>query len=204
MTNEIEHEFTFGGDIVWRPTPEQIAQTNVKKFMDKHAIPTFDALIDRSTRDIGWFWRAMQDEMQVEFYEPYTQIVDLSRGPQWAKWCVGGKMNIVHNALDKYIGTPKEAQVAVKWEGEEGATRTLTYGELYREVNKLAHALRKLGLKKGDAIGIFMPMTPEIAVALLAIAKIGAVILPLFSGYGAGAVVARLNDAGAKALFTAD
>ena len=93
---------------------------------------------------------------------------------------------------------------ALVWEGEEGATRSLTYGELAAEVNRCANALRSLGLGKGDAIGLHMPMTPEIGVALLAIAKIGGVILPLFSGYGAGAIASRLADAGAKAFFTAD
>ena len=93
---------------------------------------------------------------------------------------------------------------AVIWEGEEGTTRTLTYQDLYREVNKTANALRSLGLGKGDAVGLFMPMTPEIVIALLAIAKIGGIILPLFSGYGAGAIASRLNDAEAKALFAAD
>ena len=95
-------------------------------------------------------------------------------------------------------------QIAVVWEGEEGTTRSLTYKELYEQVNQAANALRSLGLGKGDAVGLFMPMTPEIVVALLAIAKIGGIILPLFSGYGAGAVVSRMTDADAKALFTAD
>ncbi|MGH8246857.1 MAG: AMP-binding protein, partial [Gammaproteobacteria bacterium] len=93
---------------------------------------------------------------------------------------------------------------ALIWEGEEGITKSLTYQELHQEVNRCANALRSLSLGKGDAIGLFMPMTPEIVVALLAIAKIGGVILPLFSGYGAGAIVSRLTDADAKALFTAD
>ncbi len=93
---------------------------------------------------------------------------------------------------------------AVVFEGEEGITRTLTYKELYKEVNKTANALRSLGLGKGDAIGLYMPMTPEIVIALLAIAKIGGIILPLFSGYGAGAIVSRLQDGNAKALFASD
>jgi acetyl-CoA synthetase len=113
-------------------------------------------------------------------------------------------MNIVHNCLDKRMGTPQANQVALIWEGEEGQVRRLTYAELYRQVNQAANALRALGLGKGDAIGLFMPMVPEIVVALLAIAKIGGIILPLFSGYGSGAIVSRLADAEAKALFTAD
>ncbi len=114
-------------------------------------------------------------------------------------------MNIVDNCVDKWAADPATRdRPALVWEGEEGDTRRLSYGELAAEVNRCANALRALGLGKGDAVGLFMPMTPEIAVALLAIAKIGGVILPLFSGYGAGAVASRLADAGAKALFTAD
>ncbi len=199
-----EQEFTFGGEIVWRPTQEQIEHSRLKQFMHAHGITTFDEFITRSTTDIAWFWDAVLKDLQIEFYEPYTQVVDCSRGLAWARWCVGGKLNAVHNALDKWIGTPTEQRIALRWEGEAGETRTLTYGELQREVNRVANALRALGLRKGDAIGLFLPMIPEVAVALLAIAKIGGVILPLFSGYGAGAVVTRLNDAGAKAVFTAD
>ncbi|MCA1553165.1 MAG: AMP-binding protein, partial [Chloroflexi bacterium] len=200
----MEQEFTFGGEIVWRATPEQMARTRLRQFMDAHGIATFDELLARSTQDIGWFWEAVLNDLRVEFYEPYTQIVDLSRGLPWAQWCVGGKMNAVHNALDKWMGTPTDSREAIRWEGEDGATRVLTYRELYREVNRLANGLRALGLRKGDPIGLFLPMAPEVAVALLAIAKIGAIVLPLFSGYGSGALVTRLNDAGAKALICAD
>jgi acetyl-CoA synthetase len=113
-------------------------------------------------------------------------------------------MNIVHNCLDKRIGTAAETRIAVRWEGEEGSTRTLTYGELWREVNRTANALRKLGVRKGDVVGLFLPMIPEIVVAFFAIAKIGGIILPVFSGFGAEAVAARLADAEANVLFTAD
>ncbi|HET7091716.1 MAG TPA: AMP-binding protein [Anaerolineae bacterium] len=196
--------FEFGGEIVWRPTPEHIANSNLKRFMDRHNIASFDELMRRSTSDIAWFWEAVLQELDIRFYTPYTQIVDLSRGIAWPEWCVGGVMNIVHNCLDKYAGTPDDDRIALRWEGEEGSVRALTYAELRREVNKAANALRALGLSKGDAIGVFMPMTPEIVVALLAIVKIGGVFLPLFSGFGAQAIASRLADAGAKALFTAD
>ncbi len=197
-------EFDFGGEIVWRPTPEQIERTHLKHFMDHHQIKSLEALMRRSTDDIEWFWNAVLDELGIEFYQPYSKVVDLSKRIPWARWCVGGKMNIVHNALDKWIGTPTQNRAAIRWEGEEGATRVLTYGDLYRDVNRMANGLRALGLGKGDVIGLYMPMTPEIAVALLAIAKIGGIILPLFSGYGAGAIATRLIDSGAKALFTSD
>ncbi|HHJ05953.1 MAG TPA: AMP-dependent synthetase, partial [Anaerolineae bacterium] len=197
-------QFEFGGDIVWRPTPEQIAYSNLQKFLNTHNLPDFDALMQKSTTDIEWFWDTVLKELDIQFYEPYSKVVDLSGGIQWPKWCVDGKMNIVHNCLDKWIGTPVQNRVALRWEGEEGATRTLSYRDLWVEVNKCANALRGLGLGKGDAIGLYMPMTPEIAIALLAIAKIGGVILPLFSGYGPGAIAHRLADADAKLLFASD
>jgi acetyl-CoA synthetase len=173
--------------------------------MRLHGIRDFDELIRRSTEDVAWFTDAVLKFLDVQFYEPYSQVVDLSNGIQFPKWCVDAKMNIVHNCVDKYVKTQHAASLpSVVWEGEEGDTKTLTYNELYEQVNKVANALRMLGLGKGDAIGLFLPMTIEIVVAMLAIAKIGGVILPLFSGYGTGAVVTRLVDADAKALFTAD
>jgi acetyl-CoA synthetase len=113
-------------------------------------------------------------------------------------------MNIVHNCLDKWIGTPVQNRAALRWEGENGTTRILTYSDLYREVNRLANGLRELGIEKGDVVGLYMPMVPEIAVAIFAVAKIGAVVLPLFSGYGADALSTRLSDGAATALLTCD
>lgn len=197
-------QFDFAGEIVWEPVPEQIEQSRLKQFMHHHGIETWEELLTRSTQDIAWFWEATLDDLDIEFYEPYDQIVDLSAGKPWARWCVGGEMNVVHNCLDKWMGTSTQNRAALRWEGEAGTTRTLTYGDLWRDVNRTANALRELGLGKGDAVGLYMPMVPEIAIALLAIAKIGGIILPLFSGYGAGAVATRLADADARALFTAD
>jgi len=196
--------FTFGGDIVWRPSESLVAQSRLKHFMDRHAIATAAELHEKSIANPEWFWNSVLEALQIEFYEPYSAVVDLSQGIEWPHWCVNGKMNIVHNCLDKWIGTATESRVAIRWEGEEGATRVITYGELYREVNRFANGLRRLGLKKGEVVGIFMPMVPEIAVATFALAKIGALILPLFSGFGAAAVAARLMDAQATGLITAD
>lgn len=200
----MKDQFEFGGDIVWRPTPEYTENAHLTAFMRQHDIVDFDDLMEKSTQDIAWFTEAIIDYLQIVFYQPYSKIIDLSDGPAWPRWCVDGKLNIVHNCLDKYIGTPTENQVALIWEAEDGRSESWTYGKLYKKVNQAANALRSLGLGKGDAIGIYMPMTPEIVVALLAISKIGAVILPLFSGYGVSAVVTRLADAHARALFTAD
>ncbi len=196
--------FEFGGQIVWRPTPEYIEHANLTRFMRAHGIEGFNALLRRSTEDVGWFTDAVLKFLDIQFYSPYTRALDASEGIQMPRWCVGGRMNIVHNMLDKRMGTPDAGMPAVMFEAEDGMTRTMTYGELNRKVNKCANALHALGLGKGDVIGLFMPMTTEVVVAFLSIAKIGGIILPLFSGYGAGAVAARLSDAGAVALFTAD
>ncbi len=116
-------EFEFGGEIAWRPSRAQMVESNLYQFYKRNGFATLADFMKRATEDVGWFWDTMLRTMDVQFYEPYSQIVDLSEGIQFPKWCVGGKMNIVHNCLDKYIGTEKEKQVAVKWEGEEGATR---------------------------------------------------------------------------------
>jgi acetyl-CoA synthetase len=200
----MSEQFDFGGEIAWRPTPEMIEGARLTEFMRLHAIQDFDALMERSVGDIAWFTDAVLKFLDIRFEQPYTQVVDLSQGKAWPLWCLEGKMNIVQNCLDKYIGTPTEDQNALIWEGEEGQSAALTYGQLTRKVNQAANGLRALGLGKGDAVGLFMPMTPEVVIALLAIAKIGGIILPLFSGYGVSAVATRLADAGAKALFTAD
>ena len=197
-------EFQFGGEFVWHPTPELVAQSNLQRFIKKHGLGSYDELMRRSTTDIAWFWDAVLRDLDIQFYEPYSRVVDLSEGKPWARWCVGGEMNIVHNMLDKYAGTEVDDRLAIKSETEDGTARALTYKELREQTNKMAAALRSLGLGKGDAIGVFMPMVPEIVIAMLAIIKIGGIFLPLFSGFGAAAIVSRLNDADAKALFTAD
>ena len=197
-------QFNFGGEIVWRPSPEHITHANLTTFMRAYGIRDFDELMQKSTSDVEWFTDAVLKTLGIQFYTPYTKAVDLSEGIQFPKWCVDGRMNIVHNCVEKWRKVNNGKNKAIVFEGEEGISQVLTYEELNKEVNKVANALRSLGLGKGDAIGLFMPMTPEIVIALLAIAKIGGIILPLFSGYGAGAIVSRMVDADAKALFASD
>jgi acetyl-CoA synthetase len=196
--------FPFGQEVVWTPDPDVVAEANLTRFMDRHGLADLEALQARSTSDLEWFWNAVIEDLGLEFYRDYDEVVDLSDGLAFPSWCRNGRMNIVHNLLDKWQGTPVEEREALRWEGENGATETLTYGELHRRVGRCANALRARGLGKGDRIGLYMPMTPEIVVAFLAIIKIGGVLLPLFSGYGAGALVTRLRGVDAKALITAD
>ncbi|MBK6791377.1 MAG: AMP-binding protein [Anaerolineales bacterium] len=198
-------QFKFGGEIVWRPTPAQVEGANLTSFMKEWGIKDFDALMKRSTQDVEWFTDAVLKFLDIRFVKPYSRVMELDMGMQFPKWCVDGRMNIVHTCVEKWASDEAGGSLpAIVFEGEEGITRTLSYEDLNNEVNKAANALRFLGLGKGDAIGIFMPMTPEIVIALLAIAKIGGIILPLFSGYGSGAIVSRMVDAEAKALFAAD
>lgn len=197
--------FPFHQDIVWRPDSEEVTSTNLYAFMQRHGIGSMDELNQRSTQDIGWFWDAALKHMDIRFRVPYSQVVDLSGGVAFPEWCVGGRMNIVDNLLDRWLDDGRTAgRTALRYEAEEGHVLTFTYAEVARHTARVAEALRKDGFVPGDVIGLFMPMTPELLFAFLAIIKIGGVILPLFSGYGPSAVTTRLLDAGAVALFTSN
>ena len=188
----------------WQPTPEQIAQTRLMAFMKENGIADYDTLLERSNADPAWFWDTLLKRTEIQAFEPYTQVLDLSRGKPWARWCVGGTTNVVLNCLDRYVGTPVMEQEAVVWEGEDGAIRRWTYARLNDTVSQLAEGLRSLGLGKGDMIGLYVPMLPESVAAFHAIAKIGGIVMPLFSGFGANALAVRMNDAGCKAVITVD
>lgn len=196
--------FPFGQEIAWQPNPEWMAQSNLQAFMDRHGIPSYDALLERASQETAWFWDAALADLDIQFYQPYSQVVDLSQGIQRPVWCVDGVMNIVHNCLDKWQDGPDAERIALRWEAEEGHRGAMTYRQLHGEVCRCANALRGLGLGKGDPVGLFMPMIPELAIAFLAVVKIGGIVLPLFSGYGPSAIVTRLADAQARAVFTAD
>jgi acetyl-CoA synthetase len=186
---------------VW--LPKDVSQTNLGRFMQKVGVATFPELRARSVDEPEWFWDAAVQFLGLKWFSPYARVLDASRGFPFAKWFIGGKTNLAHSCLDQHAESRGDA-LAVVWEGENGDTRKLTYAELRRETDALARALQERGIGPGDAVGIFMPMVPETAAAFLAIAKLGAVALPIFSGYAADAVAIRLSDAGAKALVTVD
>ncbi len=192
------------GDVMWEPSPEVISKSRLKRFMDQHGIETFAELLKRADDDIEWFWDAAIKDIDIAFYRHYDKVVDLSKGKPWATWWIGGRMNIVQSCLDRYRGTASHDKLAIIWEGEPGEVRKLTYRELDQQVCKLAGVLRRLGIRPGDRVGIFMPMCPEVAISVLATVKIGAVIIPLFSGYGQEAIASRLRDGEAKLVICAD
>ncbi|MDQ3707377.1 MAG: AMP-binding protein [Chloroflexota bacterium] len=191
-------------DIAWRPTPEYTVRSRLRHFMLRHGLHAFGQLVERYSADPAWFWQAVVEDLGLEWYEPYTQVLDLSRGVEWARWFVGGSYNYVRDAVDEHAVGPLSEATAIAWEGEDGEVRKLTYAKLYRQVNQAANALRSLGIGRGDRVGVYMPMLPETAIAVLAISKIGAIYTPIFSGYGGAAVASRLQDCGAKLLVTAD
>ena len=190
-------------DIIWSPTDEYVERANVTRFMRTHGIETYEDLIRRSIEDTEWFWDAVVRDLDIEFLEPYEQVRDLSRGVEWATWFGGGRVNLAHQCVDRWAVRTPEAR-AVVWEGEDGDTRTWTYAELRRQTDRLARALRRLGVDAGDAVAIFMPMMPETVAAVMACSKIGAIWVPIFSGFGAEAVAVRLEDANVKVVLTAD
>jgi acetyl-CoA synthetase len=187
----------------WQPPPDAWATTRVGRFGTAHGLDDLDALCRRSIDDPEWFWDAVVRDLEVPFATPYTEVLDDSDGIPWARWFTGGRTNLADACCDKWAEATPDAE-AIVWEGEEGDTRTWTYAQLRAEADGLARLLEHRGVEAGDTVGIYLPMLPETVAAVLAVAKLGAVFVPVFSGYGAEAVRVRLEDAGAKALITAD
>jgi len=188
-------------DIIWQPYGDYLEKSNISRFMKKHHIKTYEELLQKSSADISWFWEEALKDLGIEWYQPYTKVVE--GGLPWAKWFVGGKLNLIHNVLDRHLPRLQD-KIAFIWEPDTGSSKKVTYGELARQVSRVASALKKLGIQKGDRIGLYMPMIPEMVVAFLATLKIGAVIIPVFSGFASQALATRLKDAEAKIIFTAD
>jgi acetyl-CoA synthetase len=192
------------GDVLWEPSPEVVRRSRLRRFMDAHGVADLAELMRRSTEDLDWFWDAVVKDLGIRFDRPYDRVLDLSDGPEWARWWPGARMNVTSSCLDRWLEGPTADKVALIWEGESGDVRRLTYRELAAEVARLAGALRRLGVRPGDRVGVYLPLVPEAAVALLACARLGAISLPLFSGYGATAIASRLNDGRASVLLCAD
>ncbi len=192
------------GEIIWEPTEDFLTNSNVRRFMDRVGITDPKELVRRSADDTEWFWEAVLEDMGIEWYRKYDRLLDLSGGFPWAKWFIGGQINIVHNCIDRHAQGSRRDRTAFLWEGDDGAVRKFTYGEMAAEVARLANGMRALGLAPGDAAGIYMPMVPETVFAMFACFQIGVAAIPIFSAFGSGALAARLSDAQAKLLFTAD
>ncbi len=188
-------------EIVWRPYGDYL-RCRVADFMRQHGIADYETLLERSTDDIEWFWDAALKHLGVEWYRPYEKV--LEGWLPWPKWFVGGSVNIVHNCIDRHVRDGKGGARCMVWEGDDGSVREHDYDWMHRQVCRAAGALRAAGVGRGDRVGVYMPMCPETAVAMFAAMKVGAAAVPVFSGFGPGALAARLADAEVKVLFTAD
>jgi acetyl-CoA synthetase len=187
----------------WQPPADALDTTNVGRFLRQHGMASFPDLRRRSIDEPEWFWPAFVDFVGFPFAERWASVVDTSRGIEWATWFDGARLNLAAAMVDRWADATPSKQ-AVVWEGEDGEVRSWTYAELRHEADSLAMQLESEGVGRGDVVGIFLPMLPETVAALVAVMKLGAVFLPLFSGYGVDAIVTRLQDASAKALVFAD
>ncbi len=208
-TNLATHE------IVWRPTPEQIEQANITRLLRAvgyQVNPQLPAaveqaareLVRRSGEDIEWFWEHALRDMDLLWDAPYQRLLDTSRGNAFADWFIGGRINLVTNCLDRHARGPARHKTALIAETEDGQSRSWSFAELHAEVSQLANALRALGIAEGDRVAAYMPMVAEVAMAMLATQKLGAIFIPIFSGYAPPAVRERIEEASAKVVFTAD
>ncbi|MEA2474526.1 MAG: acetyl-CoA synthetase [Thermoleophilaceae bacterium] len=192
-------------ELAWEPTPEYVERANVSRLMRGLGVDSINELRRRSVEDVSWYWDAVVKDLGIEFATPYGRVLDDSRGAPWATWFEGGRVNLVHNCVDRWAEREDTRdRVALIGESETGHARALTFGELRAEVDRAAAGLTEAGVGRGDAVGVFMPMVPEAVIAAYAVAKIGAIYMPIFSGFAPSAVAARLQDAEAKVLFTAD
>ncbi|MEX1124423.1 MAG: AMP-binding protein [Acidimicrobiia bacterium] len=190
-------------EIVWRPSPERAAATHTAGFMAEHGLASYDQLRRRSVEDPEWFWESVVEYLGLPFDKPWRAILDTSRGTPWATWFAGSVFNINRSCVDRWADETPE-RLALRSQKESGETRELSFGSLRDEVARLAGALHRLGVRRGDAVAVFLPMAAEAVVSLLAVARIGAVFVPVFSGYGAEAVANRLRDPRPKVLICAN
>ena len=191
-------------DFIWRPYGDYLHKSNIALFMKHRGIKTYQELIKRSTDDIEWFWNACVKDLKIEWSRKYRSLYDDTWGMPWTRWFLDGKINIVHNCLDRHIRDGKGGKTAFYWEGGDGNSTKVTYQELYEKVCRVSQALVKNGVKKNDVVGIYMSFIPETVIIMFAAMKIGAIAMPIMSGFGAEAVAERLRIAKTKILFTSD
>lgn len=194
---DTKHESFTEGDCSYN------SNSNILQFMEKHQIPTYQQLLKRSVENIDWYWNAVNEDLGLEWFHRYNQVFDSSEGFPRTKWFVDGKCNIVYNAVDRHAKSHPD-KIAFIFENEIGVCKRISYQSLANEVNSLAIALKRAGIKKGDAIGIYMPTIPEAFFSMFACSKIGAIHTTVFSGFGSQALCSRLQDCNARLLITTD
>jgi acetyl-CoA synthetase len=188
-------------EVVWRPDEATVERANVTRLIRRAGVRDYAELLRRSQDDPAWFWPLAVEDMGLVFSKPWERVLDDARGPEWTTWFVGGELSIADNCVHRWArDTP--AAVAAVGLGEDGSRRELTFAQLSRDVTRLAEQLASLGVAPGDRVAIFLPMSPEVAVASHAIAHLGAIQVPVFSGFAAPAVAQRLQASEAKIVIT--
>lgn len=190
--------------VVWRPNRERLEKAHVRSLMKRLGVSDRHALWQTSVDGISAFWDAVVKDIGLEWDTPYSQVVDQSKGIAFSSWFKDGKINIARQCVDRHATGPRSQHPALVWEGDDGSTRELTYAQFGKEVMACAAGLREAGIQVGDTVAILMPMLPETVIQLFACFKVGAVAIPIFSGFGTDAISARLVESKAKLLFTCD
>ena len=190
-------------DYVWTPTPDQLESANLTRLTRALGCAGYTELHRLSIEEPDRFWRAVAADLDLELAHPWERVLDESRGKEWATWFEGARLNVADACLHVWARRTPDATAAI-FRGEDGARREWTFAELSREAVRIAEALRDRGVRAGDRVAVYMPMSPEAAAAMHACAHLGAVQVPIFSGFAAPAIVQRLQDAQAKAIVTAD
>ncbi|MGZ4318908.1 MAG: AMP-binding protein [Gaiellaceae bacterium] len=191
-------------EVIWQPGEKERERTNAMRLARRLGFDDYWELVRFSAEEPERFWPAAIEDMGLEFSQPWDAVVDLSRGPEWATWFVGGKLNLAWNCVHRWAQGPRAGTNAAVWQSEAGTRRALTYAELSDEVTRLAEALAALGVEAGDRVALFLPMSPEVAIASHACAHLGAIQVPIFSGFAAPAIASRLQHSEAKVVVTAN
>ena len=186
------------------PLPGTVEVRRVAHFIRKYGLTDYQDFLNRTVTDPEWFYRAAFEDLGLVWPEVYHTLYDDREGMPSAHWFVGGRTNLVYLAVERWRKGKHRERLALVGEGDDGATWRLAFEQLGQMVERAAVGLRALGVGEGDVVALYVPMIPEAAVALLAIARIGAIAAPAFSGYAADALAERLNIAKAKVLITAD
>jgi acetyl-CoA synthetase len=189
--------------VVWHPPEGRVERANVTRLMRRFGCDRYADLHRISIEEPERFWPELVDDLGLEFSTPWERVLDVSDGIEWARWFVGGRLNLAWNCVHKWARSERADEEAAVFVGEDGVRASLTWAELSRAVTKLAEALVAAGVEPGDRVGTFMPMSPAAAVASHACAHVGAVQVPIFSGFAAPAIATRLQSAGAKVVLAA-
>jgi acetyl-CoA synthetase len=188
----------------WVPPPGSVEGRRLTRFMCRHGFDDLHAFLREAAADPDWFYPAAFQDLDLAWPVPFDRVRDDREGVAWSSWFVGGRTNLSWLAVDRWRHQGRGGELALLWEGEDGATRRYTFDELGDQIERAAGGLRRLGVGEGDVVALYLPMVPEAAIAFYAAARIGAIVAPAFSGYGADALAERLRLSGAKILVTAD